>query len=65
MEQMLLRDASGQLRGKISVNPDGSADLLLCDHEGKAWVRLGVNQDSEAFLELKDKRGGEQLYRSG
>jgi hypothetical protein len=57
VEQILFRDASGQYRGKISANPDGSADLLLCDTQGKAWARLGVNQDGEAFLELKDQHG--------
>lgn len=57
VEQILLRDASGQYRGKISANPDGSADLVLRDRAGKAWVRLGVNQDGEAFLELKDQHG--------
>ncbi|MBM4301219.1 MAG: hypothetical protein FJ121_06775 [Deltaproteobacteria bacterium] len=57
VEKILLRDASGQFRGKISANQDGSADLLLSDRAGRAWVRLGVNQDGEAFLELKDQRG--------
>jgi hypothetical protein len=60
VEQILLRDASGQYRGKISANPDGSADLLLTDRSGNAWVRLGVDQDGEAFLELRPARG-EQL----
>jgi hypothetical protein len=63
VEQILLRDASGQYRGKISANPDGSADLLLGDREGKAWARLGVNQESEAFLELKDEHG-ESSYKA-
>jgi hypothetical protein len=62
VEQILLRDASGQYRGKISANPDGSADLLLGDREGKAWARLGVNQD-RAFLELKDQHG-ESSYKA-
>ncbi|PIU52809.1 MAG: hypothetical protein COS90_09560 [Deltaproteobacteria bacterium CG07_land_8_20_14_0_80_60_11] len=57
VEKILLRDASGNYRGKISANPDGSADLLLSDREGNAWARLGVNQDGEAFLELKDRKG--------
>ncbi len=57
VEQILFRDGSGQYRGKISANPDGSTDLVLSDHEGKAWARLGVNQDGEAFLELKDRHG--------
>ena len=57
VEKILLRDASGSNRGKISANPDGSADLLLSDQAGSAWVRLGVNRDGEAFLELKDRRG--------
>lgn len=57
VEKILLRDASGNYRGKISANPDGSADLLLSDREGNAWARLGVNQDGEAFLELKDQKG--------
>jgi hypothetical protein len=57
VEKILLRDASGQYRGKISANPDGSADLLLSDHAGNAWVRLGVNRDGEAFFELKDQKG--------
>ena len=57
VEKILLRDASGQYRGKISANQDGSADLLLSDREGNAWARLGVNQDGEAFLELKDQKG--------
>jgi hypothetical protein len=57
VEKILLRDASGQYRGKISAHPDGSADLLLSDHAGNAWVRLGVNRDGEAFLELKDQKG--------
>jgi hypothetical protein len=56
-EKILLRDASGQYRGKISADPDGGADLLLSDHAGNAWVRLGVNRDGEAFLELKDQKG--------
>jgi hypothetical protein len=64
VEKILLRDTSGQYRGKISTNPDGSADLLLRDGSGKAWARLGVNQDGEAFLELKDKRG-ESLFKTG
>lgn len=57
VEKILLRDASGQYRGKISADPDGSADLLLSDQAGNAWVRLGVNRDGEAFLELKDQKG--------
>ena len=57
VEKILLRDASGQYRGKISANPDGSADLLLSDQAGNAWVRLGVNRDGEAFFELKDQKG--------
>jgi hypothetical protein len=57
VEKILLRDASGQYRGKICANPDGSADLLLSDRAGNAWVRLGVNRDGEAFLELKDQKG--------
>jgi len=57
VEKILLRDASGQYRGEMSAEPDGSAQLLLSDHEGSAWVRLGVNQQGEAFLELKDKNG--------
>jgi hypothetical protein len=57
VQKILLRDASGQYRGKMSVEPDGSAQLLLSDHEGSAWARLGVNQQGEAFLELKDKNG--------
>jgi hypothetical protein len=61
VEKILLRDASGQQRGKISANPDGSADLLLSDRSGNAWARLGVNQDGEAFLELKDKQGESSL----
>jgi hypothetical protein len=64
VEKILLRDASGQYRGKISANPDGSADLLLSDRSGKAWARLGVNQDGEAFLELKDKQG-ESSFKVG
>jgi hypothetical protein len=57
VEKVLLRDASGQCRGKISANPDGSADLLLSDQAGNAWVRLGVNRDGEPFFELKDQKG--------
>jgi len=57
VEKILFRDASGKYRGKISATPDGSAGLLLSDHEGNAWAWLGVNQDGEAFLELKDKNG--------
>ena len=64
VEKILLRDASGQYRGKISANPDGSADLLLSDRSGNAWARLGVNQDGEAFLELKDKQG-ESSFKVG
>jgi hypothetical protein len=57
VEKILLRDASGQYRGKISANPDGSADLLLSDPAGNAWVRLGVDRGGEAFFELKDQKG--------
>jgi hypothetical protein len=57
VEKILLRDASGSNRGKISANPDGSTDLLLSDQAGNAWVRLGVNRDGEAFVELKDRQG--------
>jgi hypothetical protein len=57
VEKILLRDASGQYRGKISADPDGSVDLFLSDRAGNAWARLGVNQAGEAFLELKDKNG--------
>src|SRR5665648_226074 len=57
VEKILLRDAAGQCRGKISADPDGSADLLLSDQAGNAWVRLGVNRDGEAFFELKDQKG--------
>jgi len=63
VEKILLRDTSGQYRGKISSNPDGSADLLLSDQAGNAWVRLGVNQDGEAFFELKDQKG-ESSFRT-
>lgn len=64
VEKILLRDASGQYRGKISANPDGSADLLLSDGSGNAWARMGVNLDGEAFLELKDKKG-ESSFKVG
>jgi hypothetical protein len=57
VEKILLRDASGRYRGKISADSDGSAHLLLSDQAGNAWVRLGVNRDGEAFLELKDQKG--------
>jgi hypothetical protein len=57
VEQILLRDAAGHLRGKISAPTDGSADLLLSGPEGDAWIRLGVTRDGEAFLELKDQKG--------
>jgi hypothetical protein len=57
VEKILFRDAAGCERGKISANPDGSADLILSGSEGGAWVRLGVDRDGEAFLELKDKKG--------
>ena len=64
VEKILLRDASGQYRGKISADPDGSADLFLTDGSGTAWARLGVNQAGEAFLELKDKNG-ESSFKVG
>lgn len=57
VEKILLRDAEGHHRGKISADPDGSAELLLSDRAGHAWVRLGVNRDGEAFIELKDQKG--------
>ena len=57
VERLRFRDAAGKYRGKISVNEDGSAGLILSDHEGSAWAWLGINQDGEAFLELKDKNG--------
>ena len=57
VEKILLRDAAGQYRGKISADPDGSADLFLSDPAGNTWARLGVNPAGEAFLELKDKNG--------
>jgi hypothetical protein len=57
VESILLRDAAGQSRGRISADPDGSAELLLSGPAGNAWVRLGVNRDGEAFLELKDQNG--------
>jgi len=41
VEKILLRDASGQYRGKISANPDGSADLLLSDPAGNAGSGWG------------------------
>jgi hypothetical protein len=55
VEKILLRDASGRLRGQISAHQDGSTDLFLSDPPNNAWARLGVNQDGEAFLELKDR----------
>ncbi|OGR08380.1 MAG: hypothetical protein A3K23_06335 [Desulfobacca sp. RBG_16_58_9] len=64
VEKILLRDASGQYRGKITADPDGSADLFLTDRAGNAWARLGVNQAGEAFLELKDKNG-ESTFKVG
>jgi hypothetical protein len=57
VEKILLRDASGKYRGKISANEDGSASLLLSDSQGNAWAWLGINQAGEAFLELKDHQG--------
>jgi hypothetical protein len=57
VDKILLRDAAGKYRGKISANADGSASLLLSDDQGKAWAWLGVNQEGEAFLELKDQKG--------
>jgi len=57
VEKILLRDAAGQYRGKISANPDGSTGLFLSDNQGKAWAWLGVDQHGEAFLELKDHQG--------
>jgi hypothetical protein len=64
VEKILLRDAAGQYRGKISANADGSADLLLIDQAGRAWARVGVNQDGEAFLELRDKQG-KSVFKGG
>ena len=64
VEKIVLRDASGQYRGKISANPDGSADLLLVDSSGNAWTQLGVNQEGAAFLELKDQKG-ESSFKVG
>ena len=64
VEKILLRDASGHFRGKISANQDGSAYLLLSDRAGNAWARLGVNQNGEAFLELKDQQG-ESSFKVG
>ena len=61
-EKILLRDAAGAYRGRISVTENGSAGLFLTDREGQTWARLGINQDGEAFLELKDKHG-EISYR--
>jgi hypothetical protein len=57
VEKLLLRDAAGKYRGKISVNPDGSIGVRLTDPEGKAWAWLGVDQNGEVFLELKDRQG--------
>jgi hypothetical protein len=57
VEKILLRDAAGKYRGKISANPDGSTGLRLSDDQGKAWAWLGVDQHGEAFLELKDHKG--------
>ena len=64
VEKILLRDDSGHYRGTISANPDGTADLLLCDRAGNAWVRLGLNGDGEAFFELKDQKG-ESSFKAG
>jgi len=64
VEKILLLDASGQYRGKISANPEGSLDLVLSDRDGNAWARLGVNQDGEAVLELKDRQG-ESSFKVG
>jgi hypothetical protein len=61
VEKILLRDAAGQYRGKISANPDGSTDLRLSDNQGKAWAWLGIDQHGEAFLELKDHKGEASL----
>jgi hypothetical protein len=57
VEKILLRDAAGNYRGKISANKDSSTGLLLSDNQGKAWAWLGVDQHGEAFLELKDHKG--------
>jgi hypothetical protein len=57
VEKILLRDAAGKYRGKISANPDGSTGLHLSDDQGKAWAWLGVDQHGDAFLELKDHKG--------
>jgi hypothetical protein len=57
VEKILLRDAAGKYRGKISAEQDGSTGLLLSDNQGKAWAWLGVDQHGEAFLELKDHQG--------
>ena len=57
VDKILLRDAAGKSRGKISANADGSASLILSHSEGGAWAWLGVNREGEAFLELKDKTG--------
>jgi hypothetical protein len=65
VEKVLLRDAAGHLRGKISADPGGSADLFLSDLDGKAWARLGVNPAGEAFLELKDPGGATTFTAAG
>jgi hypothetical protein len=57
VEKLLLRDAAGHQRGRLSAEPEGTAELFLCDPSGNFWVRLGVNQAGEACLELKDKNG--------
>jgi hypothetical protein len=56
VEKILLRDAAGQYRGRISAEQDGSTDLLLSDKQGQAWAWLGIDQHGEAFLELKDHK---------
>ncbi len=57
VDKLLLRDAAGKYRGKISAQEDGSASMLLSDNSGQAWVWLGINPSGEAFLELKDRHG--------
>ncbi len=55
--KFVLRDAEGNPRGELSVNPDGSSGLILIDKEGRFRAWLGLKEDGSAYLSLKDHLG--------
>lgn len=53
-EEIVLRDADGFERGRLTTDADGRAELALSDREGRARIRLTVLADGSPGVTIND-----------